>query len=424
MTAQISTYLGPGILTRGAGEIGTRSGQDVDLRFFVNATGIYDNGLQPFSVDGSGRLATVNGLWGTEIAAGAYGVHNFKHGRLGLDYKGTYRHYTENSFYDGTDHQLALDYTYQKSRRLIFDIREMAGSVSQGTSFAGSLPVVTDALVTPSSQLFDNRMNYLQSTLDVSYRLTERTTLSVGGAGFGIWRKATGLIGMQGYSLHGSIQHRISQRTTVGAGYEHSHYDFPKAFGESDINSYSGTWATQLGKSWTITAKGGAYEAEVIGLQQVAVDPEIAALLGVATTVQTFYRKSVFPQWGATVNRQFQRASLSFQYQRGISAGNGVYLTSRQDTGYGAFSYTATRKWSFSVNGGYSRLDGIGQNLQPFSQFTGGAGITYALTRPIHLIARYDARQQEIVDAAYRRTSYRATVGISFSPADVPLAFH
>jgi hypothetical protein len=24
----------------------------------------------------------------------------------------------------------------------------------------------------------------------------------------------------------------------------------------------------------------------------------------------------------------------------------------------------------------------------------------------------------------YRRTSYRATIGISFSPGDVPLAFH
>ena len=39
MTAQISNYLGPGILSRGAGDIGTRAGQDVDLRFFINANG-------------------------------------------------------------------------------------------------------------------------------------------------------------------------------------------------------------------------------------------------------------------------------------------------------------------------------------------------------------------------------------------------
>jgi len=54
----------------------------------------------------------------------------------------------------------------------------------------------------------------------------------------------------------------------------------------------------------------------------------------------------------------------------------------------------------------------------------GGGGITYALTKPIHIIARYDARHQEIVEGVFKGTSYRATLGISFSPGDVPLAFH
>jgi hypothetical protein len=424
MTAQISDYLGPGILSRGAGDIGTRAGQDVDLRFYVSANGIYDTGLQPFSVTGNGQLATVGGLYGTELGVGVYGVHKFRHGRLGLDYKGAYRHYSQQSFYDGTDHTLALGYTYQKSRRLIFDTRQTAGTVSQGASFVGILPAVTDSVVTPNSLLFDNRMNYLQSTLDVHYLLSAHTTLTFGGDGFGIWRKATGLIGVQGYMLHGSIQHRVTQRTTLGVNYQHSHYDFPKAFGESDINSFTGTFATQLGRSWIVNLSGGAYMAEVEGLQQVAVDPEIAALLGVFTTQETFYQKSVFPQWGASLERKFRSANLAFQYQSGASAGNGVYLTSRQDSGSARFSYTGIRKWSFSVTAGYARMEGIGQNLQPYSQVIGGSSITYALTHAIQLLARYDARHQEIIDAAVLQDSYRATIGISFSPADIPLAFH
>jgi len=424
MTAQISSYLGPGILSRGAGDIGTRAGQDVNLRFFVNATGIYDNGLQPYAVDSTGHLVTVNGMWGTEVALGAYGVHTFRHARLGLDYKGTYRHYTQNSFYDGSDHQLTLGYTYQKSRRLIFDLRQVAGSVSQATSFAGGLPSVTDAVVTPSSLLFDNRANFLQSSMDVNLLKSDRTTFTFGGEGFGIWRKAPGLVGMQGYDLHGAIQHRIALRTTIGVSYQHSHFDFPKAFGESDINAYTGTLATQLGRFWTAKVQGGAYQAEVQGLQRVAVDPAIAALLGVSSTVQNFYRKSIFPQWEADISRRFQRADLSFHYRTGVSGGNGVYLTSREENEGVSFGYTATHKWSFAASGGYSRLDGIGQNLKPYSQFVGGGGVTYAITSPIHVFARYDARHQEILDVLYRQTSYRATVGISFSPGDVPLAFH
>jgi hypothetical protein len=62
--------------------------------------------------------------------------------------------------------------------------------------------------------------------------------------------------------------------------------------------------------------------------------------------------------------------------------------------------------------------------LQPYTMINGGGGITYALTKPIHIIARYDARHQEIVEGVFKGTSYRATLGISFSPGDVPLAFH
>jgi hypothetical protein len=424
MTAQISDYLGPGILSRGAGDIGTRGGQDVDLRFFVTANGIYDTGLQPFSVNGSGQLATVGGLYGTEVSAGVYGVHKFRHGRLGLDYHGDYRHYTQQSFYDGTDHTLALGYTFQKSRRLIFDTRQTAGTVSQGIGFAGDLPAVPNSVVTPSSLLFDNRMDYLQSSLDVNFLLTGHTTLTFGGDGFGVWRKATGLIGMKGYTLHGAIQHRLSQRTTLGVNYEHSHYDFPKAFGESDVNSFTGTFATQIGQFWTVNLSGGGYLVEVQGLQQVAVDPVITALLGVSTTQHTFYQKNIYPQWNANLSRRFQHALLSFGYVSGPSAGDGVYLTSRQDIGTASLSYTGIRKWSFSANGGYDRMEGIGQNLQPYSQFSGGAGVTYALTHAIQMLAKYDARHQEITNGVFLLNSYRATIGISFSPADVPLAFH
>ena len=124
--------------------------------------------------------------------------------------------------------------------------------------------------------------------------------------------------------------------------------------------------ATQLGRSWTVSVKAGVYQAEVEGLQQVAVDPVITALLGVTTTVQTFYQKSIFPQWDGNLTAGSSAPICRFSISSGVSAGNGVYLTSRAQTGTGSFSYTATRKWSFSANGGYSRLDGIGQNLQPY----------------------------------------------------------
>ena len=424
MTAQISDYLGPGVLSRGAGDIGTRSGQDVDLRYFIRATGIYDTGLQPFSVDGKGQLVNPGALYGTEIGFGAYGVHKWRHSRLGLDYSGAYRHYSTNSFFDGTDQTLALGYTYQKSRRLILDVRQTAGTVSIGTPFGGILPTVTGSLVTPASILFDNRMNYLQSTMEATYLLSAHTTVTLGGDWFGVWRKATGLIGTQGYMLRGAIRHRLTRRTTVGAQYVHTHFDFPKAYGQSDMNSFAGTFATQLGRYWTVTLSAGAYIVEVEGLQQVAVNPEIAALLGTSSTLTTMYQKSILPQWSASLGRKFHRANLSFNYANSPTPGNGVYLTSRETSAGMYLSYTADRKWSFSTGGGYSHLEGIGQGLPPYSQISGSAGASYTLARPIQAFVQYDARHQEIVNGVYRQNSYRATIGLSFSPGDVPLSFH
>jgi len=423
LSGQVGGYLGPGVLSRGAGDIGKRAGEDVTLRYYGSAMGIYDNGLLPYAVDNAGNLVDVGALWGTEVNFGAYGVHDFRHARLGLDYSGTYRYYTQNTFYNGTNQQLALGYTYQKSRRLTFDLRQLAGSITDATTFGG-FAGISDSIVTPSSLLFDNRADFLQSSLDVNYLQSERTILTFGGQGFGIWRKAPGLVGMQGYELHGTIQRRISRQTTLGVQYNHMHFDFPKAFGESDINGYGGIWARQLSRLWTASVTGGIYQAEVQGLQAVAVDPTIAALLGVTSSVQTFYQKRTFPQAAVSLSRRFQHASLTFNYSRGVSPGNGVYLTSRQETANAGFSYQASRKWSYSVNAGYTRLNGIAQNLSPYSGFNGDTSLTYSITHPIQIVAAYQARRLEVIDASFRRTSSRATIGISFSPGDVPLSFH
>ena len=99
-----------------------------------------------------------------------------------------------------------------------------------------------------------------------------------------------------------------------------------------------------------------------------------------------------------------------------------MYVTSRQNSGTFGYSYTANRKWNFGLSGGYYTLQGIGQGLPSYGQFTGGAGVTYNVVKAFHLVARYDARHQDINMLGYRRTGYRATFGIAFSPGKVPLS--
>jgi hypothetical protein len=421
--AQTGGYSGPGILSRGAGNIGQRGGQQVDLRFFATATGVYDTGIIPVSVDSGGNLAEVPGLYGVEGQLGVYGTHSWRRSQLGLDYLGAYRHYNTNTYFNGSDHRLGLGYSHQASRRISFDMRALAGSLSRGIGGVAGYSLDPDAVFDPGAGiLFDNRTNYLQGGMDMNILKSPRTMFTMGGDAYTVRRQSRALIGVNGYTLRGSFMRQITRPTSLGLAYQRMHFDFPRAFGESDIDLLHVQYARTLGRYWTLSLRGGVFRTEVQGLQRVSFDPAIAALLGVSSGVSTFYRKNWLPSAEASLMRTFRSATLAFQYGRTINPGNGIFLTSRRELGQVTFSYTGIRRWSFSSTAGYSALSGLGQDLRQYRQFRGGVGLNFAITRAVHLFARFDARHQVIDQSGFLRNGSRTTVGISFSPGDIPLS--
>jgi hypothetical protein len=422
-SAQLSDYLGPGILTNGAGNIGNRSGEQVDLRYYVDVNGIYDNGIQPISVDSKGNLTQVGGLEGIELMIGAYGSHSWRTALLGLDYRGDFRDYTGGSYYDGSDHNLRIGYTYQASRRLYFDLSGLAGTYSNYLgSVPGQLVSSPDAINQPSLLLFDNRTDFFQGSGGITYLFSPRASITLGGDGFYVHRQSAELIGMDGYNARARFQYRLSRTTSVGGGYQRSHYQYPNFFGNADLNNYTMFLATRFGRLWTFSVEAGAYQVSTLGLQTVALDPAVAAVLGVSSTVQTFSARNWLPAGRGTLTRKFRTAALNFSYGETVVPGNGVYLTSRSQGGSANYSYTGFRKVAFTIGGGYFSLASLGQGIAPYQTFSGSSGITYNLTRTLHALARYDLRQQEISIAGYRSTSYRLTLGLAFSPGTLPLS--
>ena len=329
--AQVGTFSGPGVLSSGGSGVGQRSGQDVDLRYYLNATGIHDTGFTPYAVTSDGKLVNPGALEGVEAGLGGYGRHTFRRSVLGLDYSGNFRHYISAPTYDGSNQQLALSYLLQKSPRLSFDVNSAAGTQNYGTAF-GASSGVNDAIVNGSSLLFDNRTTFVQSSMNTRYAISGRTTISMGGSYYSVHRQSTALVGVNGYNLQGSINRRISRNSTVGVNFQHTHYDFPRAFGESDINIYSASWSTTFARSWTIGLSGGVFTSAVQGVQSTALDPVIAALLGIGSVSTIFYKENKMPTASASLTKKLRRANWSVNYGRTISPGNGVFLTSRQES--------------------------------------------------------------------------------------------
>jgi hypothetical protein len=321
---------------------------------------------------------------------------------------------------------LTLGYTWQQSRRIIWKATLLGGLLDDALGGIGFEPLVTSAnpsVLTPASLLFDSRSYYLQGGLDLTMQQTARTSFTFGGQGFDVWRQSSALVGVEGYSARGSVEHKLNRTTSVGFLYQRQHFNFPKVFGQADIDTGEIFMGTNLGRLWTFTLRGGVFHSEVSGLQTVALNPVIAALLGQATSVQAYYREDIYPSGQVSLTRKFKHASLNFSYSQQVVPGNGVYLTSKNDVGGASYSYTGIRKLNLNVSGSYNSLDSLGQGIPPYRTGSGGAGFTYTLPLSLHLVGRYDYRYQQIESLAYKNTGYRVSMGLTFSPGKVPLSF-
>jgi hypothetical protein len=415
-------FSGPGVLSRGGGTVGQRSGQDVDLRYFVNATGIYDTGLTPYAVSSNGKLVQPGPQFGVEAGVGGYGRHVFRRSTLALDYTGNFRHYLTASNFDGSNQRLSLDYTLQKSRRLSFDFNESAGTQNFGTAFGPT--GVGEAPVDASLLLFDNRTSYFQTTMNSRYAVSGRTTFQMGGSYYEVHRQSSALVGVKGYNLTGTIQHRVSRSSMIGANYQHTHYDFPRAFGEANIDMYSGIWSTAFGRGWSLEMGGGAFTSKVEGVESTALDPTIAALLGISSVQTIYYRESLIPMGQAMLRKQSRRAAWSANFKRTVSPGNGVYLTSLSQSYGSSYSYTGVRRLSMTIDGSVSSLSTLGQNLQDYRWYGATASLGYNIGAGFNLNATYTRRYQDIQAQTFQRDSSRISFGIYFSPGSVPISLH
>jgi hypothetical protein len=418
-------YLGPAVLSSGATGVGNRSGQQMDLRFYAGVNGVYDSSIQPVAINSQGQLITIGGLYGVEANLGVYGTHSWRTALLGVDYKGVFREYANDPTYSGIDQYLTLGYTWQESRRIIWKAQLLGGIVDNSLGGIGVEPVITGAntdIVNPGSLLFDSRSYYVQGGLDVTLIETPRTSFTFGGQGFDVWRQSADLVGVEGYSARGTVEHKINRNTSVGFTYQRQHFNFPRVFGQADIDTGEVFLGTNLGRLWTVTVRAGVFHSEVSGLETVSLNPVIAALLGQSTVVQAFYRADVYPSGQASLTRRFKTASMNFFYAQSVVPGNGVYLTSKNGNGGASYSYTGIHKVNLTISGGYQSLSSLGQGIAPYRAYNAGAGFTYSLPYSLHVVARYDYRDQQIEDLIYKHTGYRTTLGLTWSPGKMPLS--
>ena len=416
------TYAGPSILSRDKSLIGERGGKLIDFRFYGEINGVYDSGLVALSVDPQGNVPNI-GAYGVEAGFGAIGTHRWIHDALSLEYRGTYRHYTNHSYFDGTDQFLNLAYSHRLSRHITMDLKETVGTVSLANGEFSYLPLTnTDLFAVPANELFDNRTSFLESRVDLVWQKTARLSFAVGGQGFLVRRRSLALAGLNGYNTRANVAYRLSRRQTISADYEYTHFDFQRLFGFAKMQTASIGYSIGLSRRWDFATQLGGNRVETSGLTQIALDPAIAQIVGRNVAIVTFSRTLYVPMAEVRLIRRFDRSAFTLSYNLGISPGNGVFLTSRQNTAAASYSYTGYRRLTASLTASYTELAAVGQTLGKYTSYQAGAGTTYKLGRATHIEVRYDFRHYTTQDAFYLKNSQRILVGLAFSPGETPLA--
>ncbi|HPQ17199.1 MAG TPA: hypothetical protein PLP04_18350, partial [Bryobacteraceae bacterium] len=416
-----SDYQGPAILSRGGAASVSREDLTT-LRPYISINGIYDTDLTTFSLDSSGQIPSDDG-YGTEALVGLTGSHSWSKTWLDLDYRGSFRHYTQRTYYDGIDNSLDVTVRHQKSRKLIFELGQSAARYSRSFFLPAGFGMTYNPLSASLTQndLFDTPTTVLMSVGRAIYQKSVRLAFGGQGTGFLVRRRSEALAGATGFGAAGDITYRLSRFQTIGVDYSFNRFDYTGMFGSSDIHGIAFNYAARLSKRWEMALRLGGYRIETSRLTRVTLDPVLAAIFGRQTGIDIFHGVGYSPLAEIRFTRGFRRGSWTVAYGRSVAPGNGVYLTSNYDNARTGFTYNGWRRVSIHGEAAYSSYSSLSQSLGKYENYTAGGGASVKLSKSFSLVTRVAGRRYNISES-YRREAFRATVGLAWSPGDYPLS--
>jgi hypothetical protein len=220
----------------------------------------------------------------------------------------------------------------------------------------------------------------------------------------------------------GDFQYRLSRRSTFGANYSYTHYSFTGILSSSDLQGASLTYALRISRTVEFSGYAGFMHAETKFIQNVPVDPNVAALLGFTTTSALVHRVNWVPNFSGRLSKTFAHGVAYAAGGETVTPGNGLFLTSRAASVIAGYGYTGLRRWSLGVGVTYTTALSIGNVNGAYGNISGSFSMSRSLGHSLSFVTSYSANQYRSPDfTGYNRLIYTASVGIGWSPGNIPL---
>ena len=421
--AQVGGFGGPSVLTRGTRPQGREGARPVSFTGSVSLNGVYASGLTAAATDGEGNLLDDTSAGGS-VGWGLSGNRQGRRDNFTAAYGGTYAAFTKATYYSGLNQSLNLTYNRQLSRRWNAFLAQ--SGVSGTNAFDTVRLPGTDEFSAhlPDSQfeIVDNPYVLLSSAAGLNYQKSARLSFSMSGGAVFQRRRSDVLSSSDGFIGTGSMSYMLSRRQQIGVSYSYGTYSLTKAFGETQVQTPQFFYGRVLSRRWFFNGSAGVYQADSRRLERVAVDPFIVLLTGQTETLQVFDGRRFGFSSQAAISGRFRHATVNIGYERGISPGNGVYFIAETERASAGIGLEGRRRWSLSANADWNRMKAVTQQLGNSTGYGGSLTTSYRLTRLIHATATAQFTRWDIDASQFGRNRYYASVGLTFSPGELPLA--
>jgi hypothetical protein len=217
------------------------------------------------------------------------------------------------------------------------------------------------------------------------------------------------------------MTYMLNRRQQIGVSYSYGTYYLTKDFGEAEVQAATFIYGRVLSRRWYLNLGVGTYQADSIRLQQVAVDPFIALLTGQTQTLEVFNGRRRGFSGRAEIAGRFRRATVNLAYNRGISPGNGVYFIAETETVSAGAGYETRRRFSMNGQAEWMRFKAVTQNIGNAVGYGGNFQAAYRLNKFLHLRASAHVYRWDINGAFFGRDRFFATLGLAYSPGELPL---
>jgi hypothetical protein len=261
------------------------------------------------------------------------------------------------------------------------------------------------------------QMTYFSSTsAGAGFLLNNRTMLNIGGTAAFIRRDGRSFSDTNIAGANAMLSTQFARRLSAFAGYSFNRIDYINSIGSSDIQTgFVGLKATVSPHDEFIFGVSGNY-VDTKFVSTVTLPPDIAALLGVATTSTVNNTSKAYLGGRLSYDHSFQRGGFTLSCISMIVPGNDLLLLSRSEGCTVTLSRSLTPRFSVSGIGGARRLDGIYQSGSHYSVANGGLVFSYRIFRGVSFTAGADFMASEVRPSTQTTTGVSANAGLYWSP--------